>query len=139
MATDADALRDLADSVRDLAVAQDHARLDREAMRAEGQARGELVVAQVSSHHQLTIAKLDATEKAVDELRRVKAGAPYWLVAVLIAAILSQAAVVLHMYGQLTGADAGAAFDDAAKIVPDIPGLPEAGEGGTTPTEPEPE
>lgn len=139
MATDLDLLRDLADAVRDLATAQDHARLDREAMRGEGQARGELVVAQVQSHHQLTIAKLDAVEKAVDELRRVKAGAPYWLVGVLIVAILSQAAVVLHLYAQANGQDAGAAFDDAGKIVPEIPGLPASESGGTTPVEPEPE
>lgn len=139
MATDLELLRDLADAVRDLAAAQDHARLDREAMRGEGQARGELVVAQVAAHHGATMSQLVAVEKALDELRREKAGAPWPFVYFGVAFNALLTIFVIAIYVNSQGDDAAAAAKIATGLVPEIPGLPTGGSGGTPDPEPEPE
>jgi len=107
-----DDLRDLADAVRDLASAQAAGASAREAQRQEGQARGETVVAQIATHHTASAATLGELVRRVDALASVKPGAPYMLVYVLISAIIVQAGVVLHLYGQSNGQDASAAFHD---------------------------
>lgn len=115
-------IRDVADAVRDLASAQAAGAAAREAQRQEGQARGETVVAQIAAHHGTAVATLGELVRRVDSMERAKAGAPYMLVYVLIAAIIVQAGVVLHLYGQANGQDAGAAFRDvtdaAEKLTP---------------------
>mgnify|MGYP001587251710 CR=1 FL=1 len=103
-------MRDLADAMRDLA----------EAMR--------LMASQIEG-------RLEATEKAVDELRRARAGAPYWLVAALLSALVSQAAVVLWLYGDSRGQDASEAFRVAGDAVS---GLPSPEDAGTPTTGSEP-
>lgn len=140
MATDADtltALRELADSLRDLATAQDHARLDREAMRGEGQLRGEIVVNEVKAHHAATMAELRAMKEAVDELRRTKAGAPWAFVYFGVAFNALLTIFIVAIYVNSNGDDAAAAAKIATDLVPEIPGLPADDGGGTTPVEPE--
>lgn len=109
LATRAD-VRDVADAVRDLAAAMAAGAAAREALRAEGQARGETVVAQIATHQAATVGTLAELVRRVDALAAAKAGAPYALVYILIAAIMVQAGVVLHLYGQSRGQDATAAF-----------------------------
>lgn len=108
-----DDLRELADGVRDLAAAMAAGAGAREAQRQEGQARGETVVAQIAAHHGMTTATLGELVRRVDAMERAKLGAPYLLVYMLIAAIVVQGGVVLHLYGQSKGQDASAAFRDA--------------------------
>jgi hypothetical protein len=64
--------------------------------------------------------------RRIDSLERTKSGAPYLLVYTLIAAIVVQGGVVLHLYGQSKGQDASAAFRDASHaaetLVPTMPG-----------------
>ena len=107
-----DDLRELADGVRDLAAAMAAGAGAREAQRQEGQARGDTVVAQIAAHHGMTTATLGELVRRVDAMERVKQGAPYLLVYMLIAAIVVQGGVTLHLYGQSQGDDATAAFRD---------------------------
>ena len=120
-ATRAD-LRDVADAVRDLASAQAASVGAREAIRAEGQARGETVVAQVATHHGATNAVLGELVRRTDALERAKSGAPWWLVSTLIVAIIVQGGVVLSLYARSNGDDASAAFRDGTMLVPSLPG-----------------
>lgn len=123
-ATRAD-VRDVADAVRDLAGAMAAGAAAREAQRQEGQARGETVVAQIATHHASTVGTLAELVRRVDALAAAKGGAPYALVYILIAAIMVQAGVVLHLYGQSRGQDATAAFRAATAaaeaVVPSLP------------------
>lgn len=139
MATDLDQIRDLADAVRDLAAAQDHARLDREAMRVEGQLRGEMVTAEVKAHHAATTVEIRALKEAVDELRSTKAGAPWAFVYFGVAFNALLTIFIVAIYVNSNGDDAAAAAKIATDLVPEIPGLPASESGGTTPVEPEPE
>lgn len=107
-----DDVREVADAVRDLASAMAAGAAAREAQRQEGQARGETVVAQIATHHGTTSATLGELVRRIDALERAKPGAPYLLVYMLIAAIVVQGGVVLHLYGQSRGQDASAAFRD---------------------------
>ena len=116
-----DDLRDLADAVRDLATAQAAGASAREAQRQEGQARGETVVAQIAAHHATTAGTLGELVRRVDALASAKGGAPYMLVYVLISAIIVQAGVVLHLYGQANGQDASAAFHDVTDALESPP------------------
>lgn len=120
-----DDLREIADAVRDLASAMAAGAGAREAQRQEGQARGETVVAQIAAHHSTSTAIMGELVRRVDALANAKPGAPYPLVYMLIAAIVVQGGVVLHLYGQSKGQDASAAFRDASHaaetIVPTMP------------------
>ena len=120
-----DDLREIADAVRDLASAMAAGAGAREAQRQEGQARGETVVAQIAAHHSTSTAIMGELVRRIDSLERTKSGAPYLLVYTLIAAIVVQGGVVLHLYGQSKGQDASAAFRDASHaaetIVPTMP------------------
>lgn len=107
-----DDVREIADAVRDLASAMASGAAAREAQRQEGQARGETVVAQIATHHARSSATLGELVRRIDALERAKPGAPYLLVYTLIAAIVVGGGVVLHLYGQSRGQDAGAAFRD---------------------------
>jgi len=121
-----DDLREIADAVRDLASAMAAGAGAREAQRQEGQARGETVVAQIAAHHSTSTAIMGELVRRIDSLERTKSGAPYLLVYTLIAAIVVQGGVVLHLYGQSKGQDASAAFRDASHaaetLVPTMPG-----------------
>lgn len=127
-----DDLRELADGVRDLAAAMAAGAAAREAQRQEGQARGETVVAQIAMHHSSSTAALGELVRRIDALERAKPGAPYPLVYMLIAAIVVQGGVVLHLYGQSKGQDASAAFRDATAaaetFTPAAPGAVPDGE-----------
>ena len=105
-------VREIADAVRDLVSAMAAGAAAREAQRQEGQARGETVVAQIATHHTSSSATLGELVRRIDALERAKPGAPYLLVYTLIAAIVVQGGVVLHLYGQSRGDDASAAFRD---------------------------
>jgi hypothetical protein len=109
-----DDLREIADAVRDLAAAMAAGAGAREAQRLEGQARGETVVAQIATHHTRTSSTLGELVRRIDALERAKPGAPYPLLYALIAAIVVQGGVVLHLYGQSRGQDASAAFRDVS-------------------------
>ncbi len=115
-----DDLRELADGVRDLASAMAAGAGAREAQRQEGQARGETVVAQIAAHHGTTTATLGELVRRIDALERAKPGAPWWLVSVLILAIIVQGGVVLSLYARANGDDASAAFRDGTSLVPSV-------------------
>ena len=125
-------LRDLADAVRDLATAQERGSEAREALRLEGQARGEAVTLQVKSHHDSsTVAvgeltrRVDALNGRVEESVKARAGAPWWLVSTLIFAFLVEGGVLLSLYARSKGDDASAAFRDGASLVPRMPSAPD--------------
>jgi hypothetical protein len=133
-------LKDLADAVRDLATAQEHGSAAREAQRAEGQARGEAVTAQVKAHHDASVVavgeltrRVDALNTRVEESVKTKAGAPWWLVSTLIVAFIMEGGVLLSLYARSKGDDATAAFKDGASLVPRLPSSDNDNKPGETP------
>ena len=116
-------VRELADGLRDLATAMAAGAAAREAQRAEGHARGQTVVAQIATHHTAATATLGELVRRVDAMERVKAGAPFALVYMLIAALVAMVFVLLHFQGQIGGLDADAAFDAAGQITPRVESL----------------
>lgn len=137
MATDAD-VRDLADAVRDLAMAHDRSRQDRVEMRQEGKERGKEVVEAVNAAVAKLGGSIDANTKAVDELRRTKAGAPWSMVYFGLAFNALITVFVIAIYVNSKGDDAAAAAKVATELVPDVPGLPAAPDPGTTGAEDSP-
>lgn len=113
MAADAD-IRELADAIRDLATAQDRSRQDRIEMRVEGAERGKLVVDAVRE-------VMEQNTKAIDEMRRVKAGMPWLIAAPLLTFNALLTIFVVAIYAGSNGDDAAAAAKVATEIVPSMP------------------
>lgn len=120
MAADAD-IRELADAIRDLATAQDRSRLDRVEMRVEGAERGKLVVEAVKEVLSSQGAIIEANTKAIDEMRRVKAGMPWLIAAPLLTFNALLTIFVVSIYAGSNGDDAAAAAKVATEIVPSMP------------------
>lgn len=118
-------VRELADCVRDLAVAHAAGIGARDGLRAESQARGDAVTAAVKSHNKATSAaiehlavRVDAFAVQVQAASVARLGAPWWLVATLIAAIIVESGAALSLYAQANDDDAAAAFRDGAALLP---------------------
>ena len=139
-------VRDLADCVRDLAHAQALSAGAHASLGAEGQARGETVMATVRGFHkgseravQNLTSRVDALNIQVQQSTAARIGAPWWLVSVLVVAVIIQGGVTLSLYARSNGDDAPAAFRDARLLLPSLPPAaepePKPPPGATTPTE----
>ena len=118
-------VRELADCVRDLAVAHAAGIGARDGLRAESQARGDAVTAAVKSHNKATSAaiehlavRVDAFAVQVQTASVARLGAPWWLVGTLIGAIIVESGAALSLYAQANDDDAAAAFRDGAALLP---------------------
>ena len=83
------------------------------------------MTAAVKSHNKATSAAIEHLAVRVDALAvQVQAasvarlGAPWWLVATLIGAIIVESGAALSLYAQANDDDAAAAFRDGAALLP---------------------
>lgn len=104
-------------------------------VQAQGDLRGQLVVAKVGEHHALVVARLDAMDallkERLDGIEKRSRGVPPWVVALVALFAL----VALGLYAQSNHHDAGKAIRDARDGLTGL--VPTADAGGDTPV-PEP-
>ena len=118
-------VRELADCVRDLAVAHATGIGARDGLRAESQARGDAVTSAVKSHNKTSAAaiehlavRVDALAVQVQTASVARLGAPWWLVSALVGAIIVEGGAALSLYARANDHDAAAAFRDGASLIP---------------------
>ena len=122
-----ESVRDLADCVRDLSHAHSMSAGAREGMRADGQTRGEVVIATMRGYHKVATQatehltnRVDALNLQVQQSVTSRIGAPWWLVFILVVAMIIQSGTMLSLYASANGDDPGPAFRNGAHLVPSV-------------------